>query len=102
MTKQSSGQPVAQPTAPADPRMATAKANAQAVVDTFTQRDWIQVTGALNMTRHQVVSDLGFAMVAAAWVQHKRQHGGASWDEFLDMTDAQLIARFDDSPIPSQ
>jgi hypothetical protein len=54
------------------------EANAQldALAETVTQRDWLIITRTLDRTRQQV--------------KEKRDHGGASWDRLLDLTDRQL------------
>lgn len=58
---------------------------------TLTQRDWLLVTRALDLTRADVIQDGGFRLAALAWVKTVREHGGASWDRFLNMTDDALL-----------
>lgn len=60
------------------------------LADTVTQREWLQITTALERTRNQIGADSGLTLCVLAWVKEKRDHGGASWDRLLDMTDAQL------------
>lgn len=57
---------------------------------TVTQREWLLITAALDRTRQQIGADTGLTLCALAWVKEKRDHGGAKWDRFLDMTDEQL------------
>lgn len=55
-----------------------------------TQREWLNITGKLDRTRDQIASDSNLSLLALAWVKELHEHGGASWDRFLDMTDEQL------------
>lgn len=55
-----------------------------------TQREWLLITTALDRTRQQIGEDNGLTLLAMAWVKEKREHGGASWDRLLDLTDNQL------------
>lgn len=57
-----------------------------------TQRDWLLITRKLDRTRAEIGADSGLTMLALAWVKEKHEHGGASWDRLLDMTDAELEA----------
>lgn len=57
-----------------------------------TQRDWLIITRKLDRSRQEIGADSGLTLLALAWVKEKREHGGASWDRLLDMTDAQLEA----------
>jgi hypothetical protein len=56
-----------------------------------TQREWIIVMGKLAATREQINRDGSLRLLALAWVNEKREHGGASWDRLLDMTDEELL-----------
>lgn len=60
------------------------------LISTVTQREWLTITTALDRTRQQIGADTGLTLLAGAWVHEKREHGGASWDRLLDMTDDQL------------
>ena len=60
------------------------------LAQTVTQREWLLVTGALDRTRQEIGADSGLTLCALAWVKEKRDHGGAKWDRFLDMTDEEL------------
>jgi hypothetical protein len=55
-----------------------------------TQREWLLITKALDRSRQEIGSDTGLTLCSMAWVKEKRDHGGAKWDRFLDMTDEQL------------
>ena len=57
-----------------------------------TQREWLLITRKLDRTRGEIGADPGLTMLALAWVKEKHEHGGASWDKLLDMTDAELEA----------
>lgn len=61
-----------------------------ALASSVTQREWLIITRALERTRHEIGSDTGLTLLAMAWVKEKHEHGGASWDRLLDMTDQQL------------
>lgn len=80
-----------------------AQARAAELQATITQREWILIRRALDATRSDIVTDPGLRLVALSWVQASREHGGASWDTFLSMTDAELLRRHgfptdDDAP----
>lgn len=60
------------------------------LAETVTQREWLLITAALDRSRQQIGSDTGLTLCALAWIKEKRDHGGAKWDRFLDMTDEQL------------
>lgn len=60
--------------------------------ETITQREWLLVQRALEASRDQIADDEGLTLLALAWIRNKREHGGASWDRLLDMTDADLRA----------
>lgn len=55
-----------------------------------TQREWLNITKVLDRTRQEIGGDPGLTMLALGWVKEKRDHGGASWERLLDMTDTQL------------
>lgn len=59
--------------------------------ETVTQREWLLVTARLDRPRQAIVEDGGLRLLALAWVKEKREHGGASWDRLLDMTDTELV-----------
>lgn len=60
------------------------------LAESCTQRDWLNITHKLDRSRPQIGADSGLTMLALAWVKEKREHGGASWDRLLDLTDQQL------------
>lgn len=60
------------------------------LAETVTQREWLLITAALDRTRKQIGEDTGLTLCALAWVKEKRDHGGAKWDRFVDMTDEEL------------
>lgn len=57
-----------------------------------TQREWLVITRTLDRTRQEIGGDSGLTMLALAWAKAKHEHGGASWDKLLDLTDEQLEA----------
>ena len=59
--------------------------------ETVTQREWLLITAKLDRPRQAIVEDGGLRLLALAWVKEKREHGGASWDRLLDMTDTDLV-----------
>ncbi len=75
-----------------DRQLAEANAALQKLADETTQREWLLITRALDRTRQQIGSDVGLTMLAMLWVREKHEHGGASWDKLLDLTDTQLEA----------
>lgn len=56
-----------------------------------TQREWLQITRALDRTRQEVITDGALRLLALAWVKEKRDHGGADWNRLLDLTDEALL-----------
>lgn len=62
------------------------------LAQTVTQREWLLITRTLDRTRQEIGRDSGLTMLALAWAKQKREHGGASWEKLLDLTDAQLEA----------
>lgn len=62
---------------------------------TVTQREWLLITTRLDRTRAQIAVDGGLRLLALAWVREKRDHGGASWDRLLEMTDDDLVKMMD-------
>lgn len=72
-------------------RVQEASDNLTALEETVTQREWLLVTAALDRTRDQIAQDGSLRMLALAWVREKHDHGGASWDALLDMTDRDLV-----------
>lgn len=59
---------------------------------TVTQREWLLITRTLDRTRQEIGADSGLTLLALAWAKQKHEHGGASWEKLLDLTDAQLEA----------
>ena len=57
----------------------------------ITQREWLLIRRALDCPREEVLQDGGLRMVALAWVKASRAHGGATWDQFLNMTDDEAL-----------
>jgi len=57
----------------------------------ITQREWLLIRRALDSSRLEVIQDGGLRMVALAWVKASRAHGGATWDQFLNMTDDEAL-----------
>lgn len=58
---------------------------------TVTQREWLLVCNQLDRNRAQIAADGGLRLLALAWVRQKREHGGASWERLLDLTDTELL-----------
>lgn len=73
-----------------DQQMREAGERVDQLAETVTQREWLLITHALDRPRKQIGEDSGLTLCALAWVREKREHGGAKWDRFLDMTDEQL------------
>lgn len=73
-----------------DQQNTEASENLDSLAETVTQREWLLITAALDRTRKQIGGDSGLTLAAMAWVKEKREHGGARWDRFLDMTDEEL------------
>lgn len=73
-----------------DRQLAEANEKLQKLADETTQREWLLITRALDRSRQQIGGDIGLTMLAMLWVREKREHGGASWDKLLDLTDRQL------------
>lgn len=62
---------------------------------TITQREWLLITTRLDRSREQIAKDGALRLLALGWVREKREHGGASWDRLLEMTDDELLALAD-------
>jgi len=61
------------------------------IMESVTQREKLQVSQALDAPYTEVMESTDKAMLALAWLQRKHKTGGANWDEFLDMTDKELL-----------
>lgn len=87
-----------------DRQQQEANAQLQRIADETTQREWLQITKALDVTRHEITADSGLTCLAMLWVREKHAHGGASWDRLLDLTDRQLEAElgFPDGDRPAE
>lgn len=72
---------------------ATAEENLVKLVESVTQREWLEIRRGLDMTRKEVGAERGLTLIALAYVKDKRENGVSNWDVILDMTDDQL-ARF--------
>lgn len=59
---------------------------------TVTQREWLLIRQRLNASREEIAKEGGLRLLALAWIREKREHGGASWDRLLEMTDEDLVA----------
>lgn len=57
----------------------------------ITQREWLNICKRLDVTRQQIDQDYGLRVLAFAWVQQKREHGGAEWERLLSCTDEELL-----------
>jgi hypothetical protein len=56
-----------------------------------TQREWLLIRQRLNASREEIAKEGGLRLLALAWIREKREHGGASWDRLLEMTDEDLV-----------
>lgn len=56
-----------------------------------TQREWLLMCRRLECDRSAIRTDGSLRLLALGWLREKREHGGASWDALLDMTDRQLL-----------
>lgn len=74
-----------------DEKVDAATADLEALEETVTQREWLLITLRLDRTRQQIAEDGSLRLLALAWVKDKRDHGGASWDTLLEMTDRDLV-----------
>lgn len=59
---------------------------------TVTQREWLLIRQRLNASREEIAKEGGLRLLALAWIREKREHGGASWDRLLEMTDEELVS----------
>lgn len=76
-----------------DRETAEADARLEELASITTQRQWLNITRALDRTRNQIGADAGLSMLAMLWVQESNAHGGASWPALLDLTDRELEDR---------
>lgn len=58
----------------------------------ITQRQWLLITTRLDRRRDQINEDGNLRLLALAWVRGVRDHGGARWDDLLELTDAEILA----------
>lgn len=58
---------------------------------TVTQREWLLIRQRLNASREEIANEGGLRLLALGWIREKREHGGASWDRLLEMTDEELV-----------
>lgn len=72
-------------------RITEAATELDAFEETLTQREWLLVCNKLDRNRQQISSDGSLRLLALGWVKEKREHGGASWDRLLDMTDEEIL-----------
>lgn len=68
-----------------------AREEVDAFEETITQREWLLVCNKLERTRSELQRDGSLRLLALGWVKEKREHGGASWDRLLEMTDRELL-----------
>lgn len=73
-------------------RVEEATEDLAALEKTVTQREWLLIRQRLNASREEIAKEGGLRLLALAWVRGKREHGGASWDRLLEMTDEDLVA----------
>lgn len=64
----------------------------EALERSVTQREWLLIRQRLNASREEIAKEGGLRLLALAWIREKRDHGGASWDRLLEMTDEELVA----------
>lgn len=58
---------------------------------TVTQREWLLITSRLDRPRDKIVEDGSLRLLALGWVRKVRDHGGANWNELLELTDDKLL-----------
>ena len=58
---------------------------------TVTQREWLIVYRKLEVDRQAINRDGSLRLLALGWIREKREHGGASWDRLLEMTDREIL-----------
>jgi hypothetical protein len=75
-----------------DARVEEATAALEDLERTVTQREWLLIRQRLNASREEIAKEGGLRLLALAWIREKREHGGASWDRLLEMTDEELVA----------
>lgn len=73
-------------------RQAQSREELEELEAAVTQREWLLICRRLEVTRNQIDSDYGLRLLALAWVNEKRKHGGAEWDKLLNATDDELMA----------
>lgn len=73
-------------------RVEEATEDLEALERTVTQREWLLIRQRLNASREEIAKEGGLRLLALAWIREKRDHGGASWDRLLEMTDEELVA----------
>lgn len=71
---------------------AQARKGIRVLIRSVTQGEWLTVCRGLDMTRTQINDDQDLLLLAAGYVREKREHGAASWDVLLGMTDRELLA----------
>lgn len=67
------------------------QADIAALERTVTQREWLLICTRLDRTRAQIAEDGNLRLLAMAWVRNVRDHGGANWNEVLNLTDEQIL-----------
>lgn len=62
--------------------------------NSVTQREWLTITNKLDRSRTEIGEDGALRALVSAWIKQKRETGATNWDELLDSTDAEVLARF--------
>jgi hypothetical protein len=65
----------------------TAEGNLIKLVESVTQGEWLAIRRALDLTRAEIGAERTLTLLALGYVKEKREHGAASWDVLLGMTD---------------
>lgn len=73
-------------------RNTRAKNKIQALAKTISQKEWLDICRALDMTRSQIGAEPMLLAAAVLWVIEKREHGAADWSVILDKSDEEIGA----------
>lgn len=67
-----------------------AEENLVKLVESVTQGEWLAIRRALDLSRAEIGAERSLTLLALGYVKEKRDHGAASWDVLLEMTDDDL------------
>ena len=71
---------------------ARASADLKRLTRSVTQGEWLALTRLLDRSRAEIAEDGNLTLLALAYVAEKREHGRASLELLLELTDEQLLA----------